>query len=458
MLTIFDLITDNTSRQRYALFMLFQDNPHKRFTRIEVLHEVTRDKYLSILTKGKLEKENTIHPFLTHKSENNIPTILRDRLNELVKENILTQSKIHNEITYKFNTNAISDKLDLYKIPKNRSAEIESWIPSLEKYKELPLAKIIEQLAIRSKKTLGQNDHIDQQQITIIDFETPFIEDKRLMDLIEEYHYYIIDCTLIKKLVYEGHYLPNRKPEEKIIRDFMPYVLKESNGQWYVTGKCKESEDFLHIPMNRIDSKKSKTYGDMRTFVRENFSSEEYWDGCSGITRYGSPINISFKVKNGLVYNNIDYINIIPLVKNHQKVSVTGNWMKVKLEGIYLGPELIRKIRSFGRNNIKDIKPKWLNVDLWEEETRKTVVLSIKISDESIAQWTRNAERNLEIIKEGENRCAELKIITSPENPEWKNITISNILINSKFFYFYITQKKNLGENNIKLLNKSLLN
>ncbi len=267
------------------------------------------------------------------------------------------------------------------------------------------------------------------------DLETPFVKDEHFRSLVEGLFYAISDRLIIPEITHYGNYYPGREPEKKTVKDFMPYVLKQSRGQWYLVGKCTGDKEFRAIPVNRIMGE--ITPDEERSFIREKFDPNQYWDGCAGITRLGSPLNISFEVKNGPVYNNVDYIRMIPIVKGHQSVHFNGDWMKVSLDNIYLGPELIRIIRSFGRENIRNVKPAWLADELWETGKREDVKLSIAFKDaKEAASWRKKAVADLQAEPGGENSGATIAVSKAPNKHGFYPVTLKNVLVGSRLHFF----------------------
>ncbi|KAF5049826.1 hypothetical protein DSECCO2_435740 [anaerobic digester metagenome] len=125
----------------------------------------------------------------------------------------------------------------------------------------------------------------DEHSFQIIDFETPFLTDDAQRSLITTLFYAINDMCIIPTLDYLGSYDSNGKAPLIKIRDFMPYLLKESRGQWYLIGKSTGDKDFRIISGNRI--KGDICHDEERTFAREQFNPYLYWDGCTGITGIG---------------------------------------------------------------------------------------------------------------------------------------------------------------------------
>ena len=85
------------------------------------------------------------------------------------------------------------------------------------------------------------------------------------------------------------------------------------------------------------------------------------WEDDQG-KKHETPIEISFKLKDGKRWFNIDYVKTLPLHR-----SQNSNWKKDKSEyvtitlNMFPDSDLIRKIRSFGSHNVVDIQPDYLS-------------------------------------------------------------------------------------------------
>ena len=453
MIDLLDFVLDNTARQRYALARLFLDKPFAKLTRSEIVELMNQGIYDEILTKGDPDKN--VNPFTNSHDHKSVPTILRERMQELVNEKLIVQEVIGKKVFYHLKENTLSNVFEDYDFSESHYAEIRSWMASFSKYNELPFAGLMEMLDKRSR-TRYKNSEDKEDMITIVDFETPFRKDDRFSELVREFYWAIHDRFYIKKIDYLGHYQAAKEAEVNTVVDFMPYVLKESKGQWYVVGKCPDNKDFKVIPVNRIIRKYD--YDENLEFIREPFRPEEYWDGCAGITRSGTPITLSFKVKNGEVYNNIDYIRTIPIIKGHQYVEMEDEWMKVTLKKVFMGPELVRIIRSFGRDNISDVTPSWLEEDLWELGRRGNMKFSIYFQGpENVGPWKVNAERQLRITPMGENAGANIFIKQSLNKKGWYQVTLNNVLVGSILYHFFDKLECDLPDGHLLLRDRSFL-
>ncbi|KAF5049832.1 WYL domain protein [anaerobic digester metagenome] len=361
LISIPDSFLNKTTRQKAALMLFFTAHPGQEFTRLDIIGKMNEEPYRSILMPASGKKG--VGPFDLKKGQTKPPTVLRDRLRELVEDDqLLSEKKEGREIFYMLRKEVSGQFFKMQQPGKNDAEMILAMSSSLAQYKELPFSHMLSILAQKARKAVEMD--ADEHSFQIIDFETPFLTDDAQRSLITTLFYAINDMCIIPTLDYLGSYDSNGKAPLIKIRDFMPYLLKESRGQWYLIGKCTGDKDFRIIPGNRIKGKISPD--EDRTFEREQFDPSIYWDGCAGITRIGSRIDVKFEVRNGPKYNNIDYVRMVPLVRNHQKLKPNGEWMIVTLRGIFVGPELVRLIRSFGPKNVRNISPAWLETEIWE--------------------------------------------------------------------------------------------
>jgi hypothetical protein len=452
---ITNLLIDKTSLQRIALFTMFKNKPDSVFNRREVLAKMQKSPYLG---------EGEDNPFYVENVEiDQVPTKLIDRLKELVKYEIIKEVKKNNkEKYYKLNkTSELDLKIFAVIRRKNDFDVLERLNLDFKKY-ELPFNDSVSRILEESRVIIQNNEGINEK-FTIIDFETPFIKDHDFLDLLHPIYYAIIERNPLKNLNYKGHYNAKLQPKTNKIKEFHPYVLKETKGQWYVVGKTPNEDKFIHIPLNRIIKKDDEIEVDEDVqFDRIEFDSTKYWKGCIGITKLGSPTNVQFKIKNGEVYNNIDYILNTPIIKDHQTIDrIDKIWCDVKLKNIYVGPEIIRVLRSIGQKNIKDIKPKWLSEDLWEAGYRSNFNFSVNLQKNMpLDSFMELSKDLLRIGKNNDNAVAKItaKKSFNKKNTGWHNIELKNILINSVLFYYIEEIKKLLGEANFYTKSINVIN
>ncbi len=443
-MNLFEIILENTSLQKYALVKFFMANPNKYFTRKEIQKNMLNSYYDDLLSKS----DSNINPFASAKNSDVVPTILIDRLKELIDSEIIEiLDSNKKEIKYRLKNYQLEEPLENYNIKEKYKSELLEWEKSFAKYSELPFADALKIVHNNSKKQFI-NDKGELTYFTIVDFETPFIGKLELKENITAFYNAIKDCDVIFDLEYIGSYLVNQKPIKNTLKIFHPYLLKESKGQWYLVGKCPDELDFRILPANRIID--FKNFND-ESFERIDFDPIKFWEGSVGITKLGSPLTIKFKVKNGSVYNNIDYIRNVPIVQNHQEVQLLNDdWAQITLNNVFVGPELVRSLRSFGEKNIKDVFPTFLIEDLWEINDRKQINFSVRLNDElNETKFIDFLKEKLRIKPNNENEIAEVIIEPSFNKKQWHNITINNILVNSVFYFFYSDLIKIIGSENI---------
>jgi proteasome accessory factor B len=141
-----------------------------------------------------------------------------------------------------------------------------------------------------------------------------------------------------------------------------PYLLKEHNKRWYLIGK---------IPMKQNDNTNYLTYAldrivsihwekPSREFIRDqSFNPEIYWEHSVGLFR-GEPKKVTFQLKNDFM-NNIDFIKTSPIHKSQKITKIDEQWIEVELF-IYPSYELVRELRKFGVNNIRNLKPESIQI------------------------------------------------------------------------------------------------
>ena len=447
---ILEKILSETSMQRYALVKLFLANPTKSYSRKEVQGCMLNEPYSTYLTN-----ENTDEHVWEAAA---VPTSLIERLDELVERGIIEIIMRDNkEKRYKLNRldteNSTLNNIELNQRDLN---ELESIEKAFSKY-ELPFTLSIKRLVdLNNEINEGHNNGISYAHI---DFETPFINDPTILEVTDDIYYAIKNCNPILNLKYSGHYNSNREPLKHNLKIFHPYIIKESRGQWYIVGKCPDESTFRNVPINRIQNKELDVNED-ETFIRETFDASTYWDGCVSITKIGQPVNISFHLKNGEIYNNVDYLKATPIIKKRQTIKpLNAVWYAVKLKNIYMGPELVRIIRSLGLENIKNVSPKWLHEDLFETGERKQFIFSVQLPATINRKTFETAMiSELRLNKGNDNASAKYSIKDIPNKKGWLKVTLDNILINSILSTFILKTIKNIGGKNYTTKMNTVLN
>ena len=447
---ILEKILSETSMQRYALVKLFLAHPKKSYSRKEVQDCMLNEPYLTYLTNEKTGE----HVWQAAV----VPTSLIERLDELVERGIIEIiMRDKKEKRYKLNRlDTEHSTLDNIELNQRDLNDLESIEKAFSKY-ELPFIQSMKRLVqLNNERNEVQNNGIN---FAYIDFETPFINDAIILEVTNDIYYAIKDCNPILNLKYSGHYNSNREPLKHNLKIFHPYIIKESRGQWYVVGKCPGENTFRNVPINRIQNKDLEVNED-ETFIRENFDASTYWDGCVSITKIGQPVNISFHLKNGEIYNNVDYLKATPIIKKGQTIKpLNAIWYEVKLKNIYMGPELVRIIRSLGLKYIKNVSPKWLHEDLFETGERKQFIFSVRLPDNmSRKAFETEMISELRLNKGNDNASATFSITEIPNKKGWLKVTLNKILINSILSTFILKTIKNIGKQNYTTNMNTVLN
>jgi len=243
---------------------------------------------------------------------------------------------------------------------------LNQWKSILESYDYIPAIDDLKRILARDLQDYNQNN----ESYAIVDLPSIDYKGKKH---IEPFFIAINEQQLIdfKYQKYNG--------EKQLVKDFMPYILKEHNRRWYVVGKRKPSGDFLTYAIDRVLAVKFD--GTKDTFDREKFNSKELFQYSMGIyTSWqksdakhdpnaafkNAPVRISFKVKDGNKFDNISYLisNKIHASQKESKPDSEG-WVTIKLN-MFPETDLIREIRKIGIHCIKDVQPVFLR--RWVEE------------------------------------------------------------------------------------------
>ena len=173
---------------------------------------------------------------------------------------------------------------------------------------------------------------------------------------------------------------PQGNTKEKKVTEFSnfhPYMLKEHGKRWYLIGYLENYGNFLTLGLDRIFDLDSN---EGEKFERIEFDPDSTWKHSMGIyTRWednnkewhSHPEKVTFKVKNGERYNNIDYLVSDPLHPSQKPKRVTtdmfdkNDYVQFSLN-VFIDTDLVRKLRSIGSHNLKDITPKFL--EEWVKE------------------------------------------------------------------------------------------
>lgn len=453
----FEKMTEGPMVRSYAVFKIFLDHPNRKFTKKEIHNLLSKVNgyYFELWTKGN---EPRIPPMNGH----NVPTVLNDRLKKLLEEGFIESNKSSDPIHYNSNVYFLAPSFRMnWKLkPKevndiSNISELMTWHEMFKKYEGLPIARELQRAFNHELDRFEKNDR--KSAHLIVDFETPYVNDSTKY-YIQQCYSCVEECLIIEKITYLSYYQAVKEPDVIELKNFHPYLLKISKGQWYLIGKCAKDADFSYIPLNRI----KELVPTENEFVRENFNPADLWKHSIGITRSKHlNLKVCFKVKNGPLYNNIDYLinnPILPKADRAAKPVIKDGWMEVEIDKIHIGPELVRVIRSIGRENIKDLKPLWLNEDLWEFNNRQEIRFTIELPTENhVKDFAKLSKKMLRISEKNDNEFAEFIIGEKVKgHSKWREITIRNIAINAVFanyaWYLVDSYKSKVSKDLSKLI------
>ena len=144
----------------------------------------------------------------------------------------------------------------------------------------------------------------------------------------------------------------------------------------------------------------------------------------------------------------------VPIINEHQTINkVDENWHEVVLKDVYFGPELVRVLRTYGKNNFKDISPQWINEDLWENNQLKDISFSIKLNSTENTNELFDMIRH-EIKANQANINSAINIEPINNKKMWYKVTIENVVVDSLIYFLSCKLIKKYGDENIKNLNK----
>lgn len=258
---------------------------------------------------------------------------------QLVKVNIKGKTKHYSLVS--------QNSYEYVKIGEEDKPFLQILIKSLENYSNLPLTDELNQLIQKDKnhKDLGVEFKVVELDSTHNHEHTQYLT---------FLYYRILDIETVS-----FHY---KKYEEEISREIElePYLLKEYNKRWYVIGKKVGDDDgnYSTFALDRIESIDWERPA--KEFVRnQSFDPENYWNHSVGLFR-GKPEIVSFELKNDFM-NNIDFIKTSPIHKSQRITELDEQWIQVHLY-VYPSYELVRELRKYGVNNIRNLTPKTIKL------------------------------------------------------------------------------------------------
>ena len=170
------------------------------------------------------------------------------------------------------------------------------------------------------------------------------------------------------------------------IKNFIPCLLKEHQGKWHMIGFLNTNQNTFSLSTysvqkienikqeSLLSSKEVKTQEEQKEKLRDVFKNslgisgkwqnsevKNSFDAPREANMHSEPLKISFKLKDGYKFDNINYLNINPIHHSQEPINSTDNdgYATVNLT-CFPDADLIREIRKFGKHNVKDITCNWL--------------------------------------------------------------------------------------------------
>jgi hypothetical protein len=309
-----------------------------------------------------------------------VSRVLQYFLNELKAGQFIVVPEEGDKNKYKYNHHRPDNLKHFVEFDEEQITELLRWKLIFEKYAYLPFfgdlnhfikgydKKLQEQMEEEgTEPSSGESAKIFQ--IAALESNPRFSDPKADHDLLFTLYVSIERCEAVT-FEYRRFATASQEARTKEYIDFRPYLLKEHERRWYLIGKEKDQSRIIRFACDRI-VKKSLDKQKGEEFEREQFDPKALWKHSMGIytdweddqgKKHETPIEISFKLKDGKRWFNIDYVKTLPLHR-----SQNSNWKKDKSEyvtitlNMFPDSDLIRKIRSFGSHNVVDIQPDYLS-------------------------------------------------------------------------------------------------
>lgn len=308
---------------------------------------------------------------------------LRYHLRDLVSAGLLEEKDV-NKRDYSFQEiaktkvkayqlNATSDELTFITIHKTSLELIESWRTILDKYSIFPIFEDLVGFAQDYRKELedqGELQDTESEIIQLVEFDSrmTFREDNQ-KKILRELLVAIEDRSPIDFSYTSSPRGTEQMKKPKRFSEFHPYMIREHRYRWYLVGMKKPGDTIFCLDVDRITSLDRRI--DLDDFQREEIP-KDLWEHSMGIyTNWendqgewsNEPIDISFRIKDGERYNNLYYLESAPIHHSQQPKKLKkeeDGYASVKLK-MFPDPDLVRKLRSMGNQNLEDIQPPYLS-------------------------------------------------------------------------------------------------
>ena len=245
---------------------------------------------------------------------------------------------------------------DLMNNKSNREM-LKSWLEIFKVYDFLPFFIDFESTVNQLLEDYTEEEEEDAKNKTfpIVKFETRSKFPNR--DSIYEFYDAVETCSEVSFKFTD--YTNNKFVE---IVNFQPYVIKEHKQRWYIVGTTEKENKWRAYSIGRVSNLNVSD----KTFERVEVDFDDLWQHSMGIylswvdnkgKSSNKPKHISFEVKNGEKYNNIDYLKTRPLHSSQQIIKRKNSEYTLLRLKMFPDTDLVRSIRSIGLHNVRNIKP-----------------------------------------------------------------------------------------------------
>lgn len=303
-----------------------------------------------------------------------VDNTIRSTLQKLAtgKKKFLISEKIGKSYVYFYNEE--TDELKNNLLDSENIPDLIRWALTFQKYKGLTFMEELEDLLGLSFDDLLVEYDLEKENLRpYIDFETndriysgwgQNVSDNDITNNVAKHMAIFYKVISWSNETVEFEYRSFQTGTIRTITHAKPYLLKEHNKRWYLIASVDDSAELYPFSLDRILTI-TEGFASKKYFIQTDFNPVEYWKDCVGI--YRDEINgvqeVSFELKNGPRYNNINYLISSPLHSSQKVIKVDEVWKRFQFK-IHIGPEVVRHIRQWGLDNVRNIYPESLDEDV----------------------------------------------------------------------------------------------
>jgi hypothetical protein len=301
-----------------------------------------------------------------------VDNTVRNVVEQLVKDELIEKDNDsgRNIYFYREETDELAGRL----MEADSIPDLLRWAVTFSKYKGLPFFDDLLEPFEMSYEELLDTYSIDPEELKpIIEFETAenvytgWTNNAHQNDITEnvtKHLRFFYDVISITKETVEFTYRSFQTGKIEKVSDLEPYLLKEHNKRWYLIAFDPRMNCIRPFSLDRIIDTTDK-YSSRPYRIPVSFDSRKHWRDCIGIYTHpeAKVSEVSFELKNGPKYNNINYLVSLPMHTSQKAFKVDDVWTRFEYK-IQIGPEVVRHIRQWGLGNVRNILPEELDEDV----------------------------------------------------------------------------------------------